>query len=80
MNECKFGEKKWMKSLENFVNYVRGNKYKLDALYEKLEWANHQLFSIPGPNYERIGAPSNVQLDRIVIILDRIFTLEHKIA
>ena len=57
MNECKFGEKKWMKSLEDFVNYVRGNKYKLDALYEKLEWANHQLFSIPGPNYERIGAP-----------------------
>jgi len=69
-----------MKSLEDFVNHVRGNKYRLEALYEKLEWANHQLFSIPGPNYERIGTPSNVQPDRIVIILDRIFTLEHKIA
>lgn len=79
MNECNISEKPWMKSLEDFVNHVRGNKYRLDNLYERLEWANHQLFSIPGPNYERIGTPSNVQPDRMIIILDRIFTLEKKI-
>lgn len=80
MNECKISEKPWMKSLEDFVNHVRGNKYRLADLKEKLEWANIQFFSIPGPNYERIGTPSNVQPDRMMIILDKIWNLEHKIA
>ena len=81
MSECNIGEKQWMKSLEEFVRHVRGNKYKLETLYEKLEWANYQFYySIPGPNYERIGTPSNVQPNRMDVLLDRIWTLEHKIA
>ena len=81
MNECNIGKKEWMKSLEDFVRHVRGNKYRLEALQEKLEWANYQFYySVPGPNYERIGTPSNVQPNRMDVLLDRIWTLEHKIA
>ena len=81
MNECKISEKEWMKSLEDFVNHVRGNKHRLEVLYEKLDYANYQFYySIPGPVYGRLGTPSNVQPNRMDILLDRIWNLEHKIA
>ena len=44
----------------------------LKKLSKRLEWDNHQLFSIPGPNYERIvfestgGPTSEIREARIL--------------
>jgi len=79
MSECENGMTNAKPSLKEFVNRIRGNKYRLESLYEKLEWVIHLMFSIPGPVYGGIPSHSNVQPDRIVELLDREDRIKRKI-
>lgn len=79
MSECKNGTTNAKPSLAEFVNRIRGNKLRLETLYEKLDWAIHLFYSIPGPVYGGVPSHSNVYQDRICENIDRIDRIERKI-
>ncbi len=40
-------------------------------LQEALEYIIHQMYSIPGPVYDRVGGTTNVKPDRMIMLLDK---------
>jgi len=50
---------------------IRGNRRRLKIINEKLDWVYVQMFSVPGPVYDRVGSPSTVHENKLCALLDR---------
>lgn len=59
------------KSLIDFVRKIKNSDYRKRRLLEDLDFVIHQMYSIPGPVYDRVGGTTNVKPDRIIILLDK---------
>ena len=59
------------KSLIDFVRRYKSSDYRKKKLLEDLEYVIHQMYSVSGPVYDRVGGTTNVKPDRIMIILDK---------
>lgn len=80
MRECENGMKNAKPSLAEFVNRIRGNKLRLEALRERLLWVEHLIYSIPGPVYGGSGGkPSDPYSNKLPELLDRKDEIKRKI-
>ncbi len=59
------------KSLIDFVRKIKSSDYRKKRLLEDLDYTIHQMYSIPGPVYDRVGGTTNVKPDRIIILMDK---------
>ena len=59
------------KSLIDFVRKIKNSDYRKRRLLEDLDYTIHQMYSIPGPFYDRVGGTTNVKPDRIMMLLDK---------
>ena len=59
------------KSLIDFVRKIKSSDYRKRRLLEDLDYTIHQMYSIPGPVYDRVGSSTNVKPDRIIMLLDK---------
>ena len=59
------------KSLIDFVRKIKNSDYRKRRLLEDLDYTIHQMYSIPGPVYDRVGGTTNVKPDRIIMLLDK---------
>ena len=59
------------KSLIDFVRRYKSSGYRKKKLLEDLEYVIHQMYSVSGPVYDRVGGTTNVKPDRIMILLDK---------
>ena len=59
------------KSLIDFVRKIKNSDYRKRRLLEDLDYIIHQMYSIPGPVYDRVGGTTNVKPDRFLILLDK---------
>ena len=59
------------KSLIDFVRKIKNSDYRKRKLLEDLDYTIHQMYSIPGPVYDRVGSSTNVKPDRIIMLLDK---------
>lgn len=59
------------KSLIDFVRKIKSSDYRKRRLLEDLDYTIHQMYSIPGPVYDRVGGTTNVKPDRIIMLLDK---------
>lgn len=59
------------KSLIDFVRRYKRSSYRKKKLLEDLEYVIHQMYSVSGPVYDRVGGTTNVKPDRIMILLDK---------
>ena len=59
------------KSLIDFVRKIKNSEYRKRRLLEYLDYTIHQMYSIPGPVYDRVGGSTNVKPDRIIMLLDK---------
>lgn len=59
------------KSLIDFVRKIKNSDYRKRRLLEDLDYTIHQMYSIPGPVYDRVGGTTNVKPDRIIILMDK---------
>lgn len=59
------------KSLTDFVRRYKSSGYRKKKLLEDLEYVIHQMYSVSGPVYDRVGGTTNVKPDRIMILLDK---------
>ena len=59
------------KSLIDFVRRYKSSGYRKKKLLEDLEYVMHQMYSVSGPVYDRVGGTTNVKPDRIMILLDK---------
>ena len=59
------------KSLIDFVRKIKNSDYRKGRLLEDLDYTIHQMYSIPGPVYDRVGGTTNVKPDRIIMLLDK---------
>ena len=59
------------KSLIDFVRKIKNSDYRKRRLLEGLDYTIHQMYSIPGPVYDRVGGTTNVKPDRIIMLLDK---------
>ena len=59
------------KSLIDFVRKIKNSDYRKRRLLEDLDYTIHQMYSIPGPVYDRVGSSTNVKPDRIIMLLDK---------
>lgn len=59
------------KSLIDFVRRYKSSGYRKKKLLEDLEYVIHQMYSVSGPVYDRVGGTTNVKPDRFLILLDK---------
>lgn len=59
------------KSLIDFVKKIKNSDYRKRKLLEDLEYTIHQMYSIPGPVYDRVGGTTNVKPNRMIMLLDK---------
>lgn len=59
------------KSLIDFVRRYKSSGYRKKKLLEDLEYVIHQMYSVSGPVYDRVGGTTNVKPDRIIILMDK---------
>ena len=59
------------KSLTDFVRRYKSSGYRKKKLLEDLEYVIHQIYSVSGPVYDRVGGTTNVKPDRFLILLDK---------
>lgn len=59
------------RSLIDFVKKIKNSDYRKRKLIEDLDYTIHQMYSIPGPVYDRVGSSTNVKPDRIIMLLDK---------
>lgn len=59
------------KSLIDFVRRYKSSGYRKKKLLEDLEYVMHQMYSVSGPVYDRIGGTTNVKPDRFLMLLDK---------
>ena len=67
------------KSLIDFVRKIKNSDYRKRRLLEDLDYTIHQMYSIPGPVYDRVGGTTNVKPDRIIMLLDKKDRLERSL-
>lgn len=58
---------------------IRGDKYRLRKLNEKLDWVFVQMFSVSSPVYDRVGSASTAPVNRLCELLDKEDELKVKI-
>ena len=66
-------------SLIDFVRKYKSSDYRRKRLLEDLEYVIHQMYSVSGPVYDRVGGTTNVKPDRIIILMDKIDKIERAI-
>ena len=72
MKEWKNGSMEDLKkSLTDFVRRYKSSGYRKKKLLEDLEYVIHQMYSVSGPVYDRVGGTTNVKPDRIIILMDK---------
>lgn len=59
------------KSLIDFIRKIKISYYRKRRLLEDLDFVIHQMYSIPGPVYDRVGGTTNVKPDRMIMLLDK---------
>ena len=59
------------KSLIDFVRRYKSSGYRKKKLLEDLEYVIHQMYSVSGPVYDRVGGTTNVKPDRIIILMEK---------
>ena len=59
------------KSLIDFVRRYKSSGYRKKKLLEDLEYVMHQMYSVSGPVYDRVGGTTNVKPDRFLILIDK---------
>lgn len=59
------------KSLIDFVRRYKSSGYRKKKLLEDLEYVIHQMYSVSGPVYDRVGGTTNVKPDRFLMLLDK---------
>ena len=72
MKEWKNGSMEDLKkSLTDFVRRYKSSGYRKKKLLEDLEYVIHQMYSVSGPVYDRVGGTTNVKPDRFLMLLDK---------
>ena len=67
------------KSLIDFVRKIKSSNYRRKRLLEDLDYVIHQMYSVPGPVYDRVGGTTNVKPDRMIMLLDKKDRIERAI-
>lgn len=71
MRECENGARSAKPSLAEFVDRIRGNECRLEALKERLRWIDYLICSSPGPSYGGERFRSDPYRNKIPEMLDR---------
>lgn len=66
-------------SLAEFMERIRGNKWRLRRLFDSLDWVIIEMYSVPGPVYDRVGSSSNVHENRLCVLIDKENEIKAKI-